>query len=279
MSPHPLPQHVRERVVARQARLRSLGFADYAEYLASSEWGAKRKQYKASGRIWACICGDDGDGLELHHLTYERVGGDELLDDLEPLCGSCHALVHALERRGLIRLDLTGLELDKERARIQRARVHAAEARRTAQRQEFHALPLHERLELLQRAQRDHSGPLHKDLAFIELLIRKAEQKVAGRVTGVDALTARRQARLSDQLHALELKLTQEKPQALDDLAGASEYHPVIPRSNIGEHRCEGYECSHPLCRAEVEHRVKHLTRRPKRTSQPWEPRAAKRAA
>lgn len=36
-------------------------------------------------------------------------------------------------------------------------------------------------------------------------------------------------------------------------------------------HDCSGYTCSHGLCRAEVEARVENLSRRPKRTSQPWE--------
>jgi len=40
-------------------------------------------------------------------------------------------------------------------------------------------------------------------------------------------------------------------------------------------HDCAGYTCSHPLCAGEREHRVQHLTRRPRRTAQPWEPRKA----
>jgi len=36
-------------------------------------------------------------------------------------------------------------------------------------------------------------------------------------------------------------------------------------------HDCSGYTCEHPLCSAEREHRVTHLTGRPKRTRQPWE--------
>ena len=40
----------------------------------------------------------------------------------------------------------------------------------------------------------------------------------------------------------------------------------------VEEQQCTGsYTCSCPLCAAEREHRVTHLTRRPKRTRQPWE--------
>lgn len=44
------------------------------------------------------VCGTVGD-LEVHHVTYERWGGQELDEDLVPLCGSCHAAVHGLEDR------------------------------------------------------------------------------------------------------------------------------------------------------------------------------------
>lgn len=44
----------------------------------------------------------------------ERVGREELAD-LTPLCSHCHAMVHVLERRGLIGLDFSGF-VDKVRA-------------------------------------------------------------------------------------------------------------------------------------------------------------------
>ena len=52
--------------------------------------------------------------MQLHHLTYERVG-EELLSDLTPLCSTCHAMIHALEARGDMTLDPASLA-DAERA-------------------------------------------------------------------------------------------------------------------------------------------------------------------
>lgn len=76
-----------------------------------------------------CPCGATT-GLQLHHLTYDRVGGEESLDDLQPLCADCHRLAHVLERRKDIGLELTGLyDLERGsrnlRLRRQRELAHA----------------------------------------------------------------------------------------------------------------------------------------------------------
>ena len=39
------------------------------------------------------MCGTNR-GVQLHHLTYERIGNEEL-DDLIALCSGCHQVVHA----------------------------------------------------------------------------------------------------------------------------------------------------------------------------------------
>lgn len=79
-----------------------------------------------------CVC--DETEIQLHHLTYERIG-DELLTDLRPLCARCHALVHVLERRGEITLDLDGL-FDKQRAAEYRPQLEAIADRRAADAQD-----------------------------------------------------------------------------------------------------------------------------------------------
>ena len=64
----------------------------YEEYLLSPEWNIikskviKRAKYKCEG------CGEDH-RLEVHHLTYDRIG-DELMIDLAALCNYCHGKVH-----------------------------------------------------------------------------------------------------------------------------------------------------------------------------------------
>jgi hypothetical protein len=73
------------------------------------------------------LCGTKDDKFSLHHMTYERVG-QEQLSDLVLLCVGCHTTVHALEKRGEMGLDFEGL------ANFKRAAVYAAEqaARRQA---------------------------------------------------------------------------------------------------------------------------------------------------
>lgn len=121
---------MRERSVARNARLRRLGFEDYSDYISSETWKSIRYRYFASGCSWECPCGVT-EHLQLHHLTYDRVGGEELLDDLQPLCGDCHRDAHVLERRGDIGLELTGLyNLEQGRANhAERIRQRALAAR------------------------------------------------------------------------------------------------------------------------------------------------------
>lgn len=67
----------------------------YQAYLQTDIWAQKRKQIlgRAKGRC-------EGEGcrvivvsdslLDVHHLTYDRVGGNEKTEDLKALCYSCH---------------------------------------------------------------------------------------------------------------------------------------------------------------------------------------------
>lgn len=90
----------------------------YSRYLRSPHWRRLRQQFKRE-RGWTCKCGET-QRLELHHLTYERLG-HERLDDLQPLCPDCHALVHQLVREGQLDLALTDFFSNK-RARPQSPR-------------------------------------------------------------------------------------------------------------------------------------------------------------
>lgn len=65
----------------------------YREYLASYEWNLKRKKVLKRDEYRCQLCGVDT-GLEVHHLTYKRVG-DEALFDLVTLCFQCHRQEHA----------------------------------------------------------------------------------------------------------------------------------------------------------------------------------------
>lgn len=75
-----------------QDRLNSLGFASYADYLASPHWLGFRREYKRSGSRMTClVC--DGSPIQLHHQTYVRIGR-ERFSDVVPLCRSHHEAVH-----------------------------------------------------------------------------------------------------------------------------------------------------------------------------------------
>jgi hypothetical protein len=126
------PSHVRARRKQRSERLRTLGYQSYRAYMASPHWHRVRAAYRASELPQECICGDDD--VHLHHMTYERVGA-ERLTDLTPLCGRCHALVHILEWRGEVALNLEGL-FDSGRAAEGRALLQQlADAGRRAREQ------------------------------------------------------------------------------------------------------------------------------------------------
>lgn len=88
---------------------------DYRQYVKSEEWAAKKQAWREAARsdirlvayadavlsrprgaIDACwICGCE-EKIHFHHLTYDRVGSEDL-QDLVPLCGECHYVLHKVE--------------------------------------------------------------------------------------------------------------------------------------------------------------------------------------
>lgn len=68
----------------------------YREYLKSAGWKKKRAEALAH---YGPVCNRCGDyGTDVHHLTYERVGGAELMEDFEILCRPCHRVEHRLQK-------------------------------------------------------------------------------------------------------------------------------------------------------------------------------------
>jgi 5-methylcytosine-specific restriction endonuclease McrA len=68
----------------------------YNEYLASPEWASKRLRVRARDYGRCQLCNSDC-FLDIHHLTYNRVG-DEALFDLVTLCRNCHDEEEALKK-------------------------------------------------------------------------------------------------------------------------------------------------------------------------------------
>lgn len=112
----------RTRSQSRDAALRKLGFRDYKHYLESPEWRSVRVRHRDIHGERCGLCDTDEGTRHLHHMTYERVGQEEL-SDLVLLCANCHQLVHVLEERGEIGLDFQGL------ASYQRAVRYTAEGK------------------------------------------------------------------------------------------------------------------------------------------------------
>lgn len=72
---------------------------DYAEYIQSSAWRAKREKYWASKMPKDCYCCGKPRhaGMHLHHRTYKNLGNERLMD-LVPVCQSCHDRIHQLHK-------------------------------------------------------------------------------------------------------------------------------------------------------------------------------------
>jgi 5-methylcytosine-specific restriction endonuclease McrA len=65
---------------------------EYKQYLSSDQWLEIRHQIleRASWQCEQCL---SPVALEVHHLTYDRVGNEDL-DDLQCLCHECHSAKH-----------------------------------------------------------------------------------------------------------------------------------------------------------------------------------------
>lgn len=73
----------------------------YQRYMLSEEWNQKRKQ-----RIWVdegrcTMCGKSSDEvpLQVHHLSYRRLGDENILTDLATVCPECHRKLHRFYNR------------------------------------------------------------------------------------------------------------------------------------------------------------------------------------
>jgi HNH endonuclease len=73
---------------------------NYEKYMRSPKWRAKRQHRLKLDDNTCQSCGATPDQyrLEVHHLTYERLGNEEM-DDLKTLCVICHPTETAEQRR------------------------------------------------------------------------------------------------------------------------------------------------------------------------------------
>lgn len=61
----------------------------YTNYLKSPQWKAKRELWFAKFGKYCRACGKTTGPIQLHHVTYDRLG-NERLSDLVALCAECH---------------------------------------------------------------------------------------------------------------------------------------------------------------------------------------------
>jgi hypothetical protein len=109
--------HWRAALRERDVKLIDLGYppgrSGYAEYLESNHWRGFRARYLAVYKPTCRKC-RSSEGIELHHVTYARLG-NERPDDIEPLCRKHHEAHHEMIRR----IDYASRESQKAKNRME----------------------------------------------------------------------------------------------------------------------------------------------------------------
>ena len=81
-------------VVDFNPRIYPPGHIDYGSYMKSAEWFHKRTLVLIRAE-WICeVRWCLNLAQDVHHLTYDRFGGDERMTDLQVLCRPCHNEAH-----------------------------------------------------------------------------------------------------------------------------------------------------------------------------------------
>lgn len=77
-------------------------------------WPEKRKQRLQVDGHKCRTCGHDGStwGLEIHHISYDRWGDEDVENDLITLCSSCHKAITESIRRRVYADRYIGLEFE-----------------------------------------------------------------------------------------------------------------------------------------------------------------------
>lgn len=65
----------------------------YHWYMNSDEWRIKRLERLALDKFRCVACGRSR-ALEVHHVTYKRLGHEDVRKDLCTLCRPCHEKIH-----------------------------------------------------------------------------------------------------------------------------------------------------------------------------------------
>jgi 5-methylcytosine-specific restriction endonuclease McrA len=102
----------------RRKRLHALGFKfeEYDKYLETPHWQSFRRlvfaeQRRRLGRNCCERCPKNGSEIKLdvHHLTYERLG-NEKTEDVQIICKDCHDKIHLRDPKSRTRHRAPGYE-------------------------------------------------------------------------------------------------------------------------------------------------------------------------
>ena len=71
---------------------------EYSEYLQSDHWQTVREERLEYDHHQCVFCGTTND-LQVHHITYDRLGSEDVPHDLVTLCRTCHFKLHEILER------------------------------------------------------------------------------------------------------------------------------------------------------------------------------------
>lgn len=77
--------------------------ASYENYIRSAAWQLKREERLKIDDYKCAMCGRPQDktknGLQVHHISYRRLGNEIVYEDLVSLCPNCHRKIHQFYKR------------------------------------------------------------------------------------------------------------------------------------------------------------------------------------
>ena len=74
----------------------------YKKYMKSARWKTREFERMALDDFKCVMCGRPEEktrGLQVHHITYIRLGNENIYTDLATLCGRCHRYIHNYNSR------------------------------------------------------------------------------------------------------------------------------------------------------------------------------------
>ena len=92
----------------------------YEEYLKTEAWQEKRKQRLEIDEYKCRFCNSQ-ENLTVHHISYERVGDEDVSFDLITLCWPCHQELHRIIDSEKPRVDALNKQFENEASAVLKA--------------------------------------------------------------------------------------------------------------------------------------------------------------